>query len=104
VRARAVRSPAGRDGLGGRERALSPRPPGRGRAVTHATRVPLRAMSRPRLVCLVGPPAPGKRAPPLELAQALDAEIVSADSRQIYRALDVGTAKPTAAERRLVPH
>jgi tRNA dimethylallyltransferase len=61
-------------------------------------------MSRPRLVCLVGPTASGKTALALELAQALDAEIVSADSRQIYRALDVGTAKPTAAERRLVPH
>jgi tRNA dimethylallyltransferase len=61
-------------------------------------------MSRPRVVCLVGPTASGKTALALELAQGLGAEIVSADSRQVYRALDVGTAKPTPAERRLVPH
>jgi tRNA dimethylallyltransferase len=61
-------------------------------------------MSRPRVVCLVGPTASGKTALATELALALDAEIVSADSRQVYRGLDVGTAKPTLAERRLVPH
>jgi tRNA dimethylallyltransferase len=61
-------------------------------------------MTRPRVVCLVGPTASGKTALAVELAEALGAEIVSADSRQIYRRLDVGTAKPTAAERRRVPH
>jgi tRNA dimethylallyltransferase len=61
-------------------------------------------MSRPRLVCLVGPTASGKSALALELAAALDAEIVSADSRQVYRGLDVGTAKPSAAERARVRH
>ncbi len=61
-------------------------------------------MSRPRVVCLVGPTASGKTAIAMELAVTLGAEIVSADSRQIYRTLDIGTAKPTAAERRLVPH
>ena len=59
---------------------------------------------RPRLVCLVGPTASGKTGLALELARALDAEIVSADSRQVRRDLDVGTAKPTASERALVPH
>jgi len=61
-------------------------------------------MTRPRVVCLVGPTATGKSALALELAERIGAEIVSADSRQIYRALDVGTAKPTAAERARVPH
>src|SRR5689334_5464489 len=59
---------------------------------------------RPRLVCLVGPTASGKTALALEIAERLDAEIVSADSRLVYRGLDVGTAKPTAAERARVRH
>ncbi len=61
-------------------------------------------MTRPRVVCLVGPTASGKTALALELAAACDAEIVSADSRQVYRRMDVGTAKPTPAERARVPH
>jgi tRNA dimethylallyltransferase len=60
--------------------------------------------SRPRIVCLVGPTASGKSALALALAERLGGEIVSADSRQVYRRLDVGTAKPTAAERARVPH
>ena len=55
-------------------------------------------------VFLVGPTAVGKSATALELARTLDAEIVSADSMQVYRGMDIGTAKPTAAERALVPH
>lgn len=61
-------------------------------------------MTRQRLVCLVGPTATGKTALALELAAALGGEIVSADSRQVYRGLDIGTAKPSAAERARVPH
>jgi tRNA dimethylallyltransferase len=57
-----------------------------------------------RIVCLVGPTASGKTTLALALGPALDAEIVSADSRQVYRGLDVGTAKPSAAERARVPH
>ena len=53
---------------------------------------------------LVGPTAVGKSAIALELALALDAELVSADSMQVYRGMDIGTAKPTAEERALVPH
>jgi len=60
--------------------------------------------NRPRIVCLVGPTATGKSALAVELAERLGAEIVSADSRQVYRGLDIGTAKPTAAERARVPH
>lgn len=56
------------------------------------------------LVALLGPTAVGKTALSLELAQRFDGEIVSADSRQIYRMMDIGTAKPTAAELALVPH
>jgi tRNA dimethylallyltransferase len=59
---------------------------------------------RPRIVCVVGPTASGKTDLALEVAERIDAEIVSADSRQVYRRLDVGTAKPTAAERARVPH
>jgi tRNA dimethylallyltransferase len=61
-------------------------------------------MSCPRIVCLVGPTASGKSALGIELAERLGAEIVSADSRQVYRRLDIGTAKPTPAERQWVAH
>lgn len=60
-------------------------------------------MSEP-LRCIVGPTAAGKSALALELAQARGLAIVSADSRQVYRHFDVGTAKPTPAERERVPH
>jgi tRNA dimethylallyltransferase len=56
------------------------------------------------LVVLVGPTAVGKTALSLPLARALKAEIVCVDSRQLYRFMDIGTAKPTAAERREIPH
>jgi tRNA dimethylallyltransferase len=55
-------------------------------------------------VFLVGPTAVGKSAVALELAQLIEVEIVSADSMQVYRGMDIGTAKPTAAEQALVPH
>ncbi|HEV7653652.1 MAG TPA: tRNA (adenosine(37)-N6)-dimethylallyltransferase MiaA [Mycobacteriales bacterium] len=57
-----------------------------------------------RLVALVGPTATGKSALAVELAERLGGEVVNADSMQLYRGMDVGTAKPTAAERRGVPH
>jgi tRNA dimethylallyltransferase len=53
---------------------------------------------------LVGPTAVGKTAVALDLAEALGGEIVNADSMQVYRELDIGTAKPTPAERARVPH
>jgi tRNA dimethylallyltransferase len=56
------------------------------------------------VVVLVGPTASGKTAVSLPLAERLGAEIISADSRQIYRFMDIGTAKPTAADRARVPH
>lgn len=62
------------------------------------------AGTAPRVVAIVGPTAVGKSAVAMTIAESLGAEIVSADSRQIYRGLDVGTAKPTPAERRRVRH
>lgn len=58
----------------------------------------------PRFLALVGPTAVGKTALSLEVARRIDAEIVSVDSRQVYRGMDVGTAKPTEEERGGVPH
>src|SRR5215468_2540843 len=58
----------------------------------------------PRLVVLVGPTAAGKSALALRLAEAAGAEIVSADSQQVYRGMDVGTGKVSPAERARVPH
>ncbi len=62
------------------------------------------ASREPPLVVLTGPTAVGKSALALELAERFGGEILSADSRQVYRYLDIGTAKPTAAERARVPH
>jgi tRNA dimethylallyltransferase len=53
---------------------------------------------------LTGPTASGKTALGIELAQRLGGEILSLDSMAVYRQLDIGTAKPTAAERRAAPH
>ena len=61
-------------------------------------------MSPPRFLALVGPTASGKTELALAVARFLPAEIVSMDSRQVYRGMDVGTAKPSAAERARVPH
>ena len=57
-----------------------------------------------RLLCLLGPTAVGKTEIAIRLAQHLDAEIVSVDSRQIYRQMDIGTAKPTAEEQQAARH
>ena len=57
-----------------------------------------------RAYALLGPTASGKSTLALELAQRAPLEIVSMDSAQVYRGLDVGTAKPSAAERAAVPH
>jgi tRNA dimethylallyltransferase len=58
----------------------------------------------PSLIAVAGPTASGKSALGLRLALARDGEVVSCDSQQVYRGMDVGTAKPTVAERRAVPH
>ncbi|WP_244253154.1 tRNA (adenosine(37)-N6)-dimethylallyltransferase MiaA [Micromonospora antibiotica] len=75
--------PAGRDGRGGH---------GRGGAVSGT------------VVAVVGPTAAGKSALSIALAHALGGEVVNADSMQLYRGMDIGTAKLTPAERDGVPH
>ena len=59
---------------------------------------------KPKLTVVVGPTASGKSALATALAQRDGAEIVSADSVQIYRHFDIGSAKPTAEDRRAVAH
>ncbi|MBO9600784.1 MAG: tRNA (adenosine(37)-N6)-dimethylallyltransferase MiaA, partial [Cohnella sp.] len=59
---------------------------------------------RPRLLVLVGPTAVGKTALSLQIAKALNAEIISGDSMQVYRRMDIGTAKLMPDEREGVPH
>lgn len=58
----------------------------------------------PPVVAIVGPTAVGKSHLSLSLAQALNGEIINADSRQVYRYMDIGTAKPTPQEQSLAPH
>jgi tRNA dimethylallyltransferase len=60
-------------------------------------------MSRP-VIAVVGPTAAGKSALSVRLAQALDGEVINADSMQLYRGMNIGTAKLTVAERGGVPH
>lgn len=64
----------------------------------------MRLTGNPPLVVIMGPTAVGKTAYALTLAQAVNGEIVGADSRQTYRHMDIGTAKPTAAQQAAVPH
>ena len=56
------------------------------------------------MIAIVGPTASGKTALAMRVAERLGGEIVSADSRQVYRAMDIGTAKPTAEERARIRH
>jgi len=56
------------------------------------------------LIAIIGPTAVGKTAVAINLAEELHTEIVSADSRQFYREMEIGTAKPTAEELKKVPH
>ena len=57
-----------------------------------------------RAIYLTGPTASGKTAVGVELALRLDAEIIAVDSMTLYRGMDIGTAKPTLAERKGIPH
>ncbi len=57
-----------------------------------------------QLICIAGPTASGKTALAVELAGELNGEVVSCDSMQVYRRMDIGTAKPTPEERRGIPH
>lgn len=59
---------------------------------------------RPKVIVIAGPTASGKTALAVALARSLSGEIVNADSMQVYRGMDIGTAKPTYEERRGIPH
>ncbi|MBN1447990.1 MAG: tRNA (adenosine(37)-N6)-dimethylallyltransferase MiaA, partial [Bacteroidetes bacterium] len=56
------------------------------------------------VLVITGPTASGKSAVAMSCAAILDAELISADSRQVYRGLDIGTAKPSVAEQAIIPH
>lgn len=58
----------------------------------------------PRLISIIGPTAIGKTAMGIEVAKKLRSEIISADSRQFYKEMEIGTAKPTADELGMIPH
>ncbi len=56
------------------------------------------------IICIAGPTASGKTALAVELAKAFNGEVVSCDSMQVYRSMDIGTAKPTPEEMQGIPH
>jgi tRNA dimethylallyltransferase len=58
----------------------------------------------PKLIVIAGPTASGKTGLAVALARRFDAEIINADSMQVYRGMDIGTAKPAAEERKGIPH
>ncbi|MBI5969135.1 MAG: tRNA (adenosine(37)-N6)-dimethylallyltransferase MiaA [Deltaproteobacteria bacterium] len=64
----------------------------------------MKEMEKPKFVAIVGPTASGKSSLALELAKYFGGEIINADSMQVYRGLDIGTAKPSVENRRLVVH
>lgn len=57
-----------------------------------------------RIICIAGPTASGKTAVAVELAKQLNGEVISCDSMQIYKYMDIGTAKPTVEEQQGIPH
>ncbi|KAF3997653.1 tRNA (adenosine(37)-N6)-dimethylallyltransferase MiaA [Glaciimonas immobilis] len=59
---------------------------------------------RPLVIAIMGPTASGKTAAALEIVRHIPSEIISVDSALVYRGMDIGTAKPTAAERDAAPH
>jgi tRNA dimethylallyltransferase len=59
---------------------------------------------RPRVVIILGPTGAGKSRLAIELAEEFGGEIINADSMQVYRYMDIGTAKPTCEERKRVTH
>src|SRR5690606_35539181 len=56
------------------------------------------------LICIVGPTAVGKTTTAIGVASTYQTEIISADSRQFYREMNIGTAKPDTKERSVIPH
>ena len=76
----------------------------RGTAPIGEVQIIRKANDMNNLICICGPTASGKTGLAVALAKQLDAEVVSCDSMQIYRSMDIGTAKPDAAEMDGVPH
>lgn len=74
------------------------------RQIQGANLAPLLRMPKPRLITICGATATGKSGLALEIARRMGSPILSADSRQVYREFDIGTAKPTTIDRQLVPH
>ncbi|MFH0830601.1 MAG: tRNA (adenosine(37)-N6)-dimethylallyltransferase MiaA [Parcubacteria group bacterium] len=66
--------------------------------------MPLKKNLRPKVVAIVGPTGSGKTALAVKLVQRFGGVVISADSRQLYRDMDIGTAKPTRREQRLAQH
>ena len=60
--------------------------------------------SQPLVIVLLGATASGKTALALDIAERLDLPVINVDSRQLYRDMDIGTAKPTAAQQARAPH
>ncbi|MBW2464853.1 MAG: tRNA (adenosine(37)-N6)-dimethylallyltransferase MiaA [Deltaproteobacteria bacterium] len=85
-------------------RPLPARTPGGLLRAPRGNRAAPRPMSRPSVIVLAGPTAGGKTATAIALARALDGEVVGADSVQVYRGFDIGSAKPSDPERGGVPH
>ncbi len=65
---------------------------------------PLHVTAKPKLIVLLGPTSVGKTRLSLEIARKLQCEIISGDSMQVYRGMDIGTAKATPDERRMISH
>ena len=61
-------------------------------------------MEKIKIAVIAGPTASGKTALGVEMAKAFDGEVISADSMQIYKGMDIATAKPTAEEMQGIPH
>ena len=61
-------------------------------------------MEKPKVIVICGPTASGKTALSIEIAKLLNGEIVSSDSMQIYKDMDIGTAKPTIEEMQGIKH
>ena len=64
----------------------------------------MRLAGNPPLIVIVGPTAVGKTGLAIAVAQAINGEIVSADSRQVYHYMDIGTAKPTSKQKQAAVH
>ena len=92
------------DGAHRARRPVQPRTAHLGAAGLRRPRSPVPARPMNGAVLLLGPTGCGKSALALQLAERIDLEIVSVDSAQVYRGLDIGSAKPDAAERQRVAH